>query len=197
MIVETLVTTCNGDGSVNIAPMGAVVNDGWQRFELRPFIDTTTYQNLTRTGFGVLHLTDNPIWFASAVVGRWAKMPELTVAERVPGWRLAEAQQAFEFELAHTLSEPPRSSLQCRTLGSSPLQSWTGLCRATGAVIECAIAATRLQFLPAAEVQGIFARGAQIISKTGGPREQQAFQLLLEFTSERGMPLQEVCSLST
>ncbi len=190
MIIETLVTSLNSDGTANIAPMGPVVEQGWERFELRPFMETTTYANLVRTKQGVLHLSDNPLWFASAVVDCWPERPEMVSAETVSGWRLADAQQAFEFEVTHILTEPPRATLQCRTLRRSPMLPWSGLCRATHAILECAIAATRIQFLPAAEIQAVFTRGQVLVAKTGGPREQQAWSLLVAHLEKQGFTLE-------
>lgn len=190
MIIETLVTSVNDDGTANIAPMGPVVEQGWDRFELRPFVETTTYVNLVRTRQGVLHLSDNPLWFASAVVNDWPEQPILLAAEAVAGWRLADAQQAFEFEVTHSITEPPRATLQCRTLLRTPIQPWSGLCRATHAILECAIVATRVQFLPAAEIQAVFSRSQSLVAKTGGPREHQAWSLLVAHLEKQGFTLE-------
>ena len=50
MILEGIVTTINADGTVNISPMGPIVDAALTRLELRPFQTSTTFQNLRRTG---------------------------------------------------------------------------------------------------------------------------------------------------
>ena len=59
MILECIVTTLGPDGTLNIAPMGPIVEPGsLDRFVLRPYTSSTTYRNLKALGEGVLHITD-------------------------------------------------------------------------------------------------------------------------------------------
>ena len=48
MILEGIVTTLNEDDSVNISPMGPLVDETFSRFLLRPYQTSTTYKNLKR-----------------------------------------------------------------------------------------------------------------------------------------------------
>ena len=68
MILEGIVTTISADGTVNISPMGPRVNEPLTRLILRPYQTSTTYQNLKRTGQGVLHVTDDVELLAQAAV---------------------------------------------------------------------------------------------------------------------------------
>jgi hypothetical protein len=70
MILEGIVTTLNGDRSVNVAPMGPIVDETMQTLLLRPFQTSTTYRNLKRTGCGVLHVTDDVLLLAQAAINR-------------------------------------------------------------------------------------------------------------------------------
>jgi hypothetical protein len=189
MIVETLVTTINDDETTNIAPMGPVFPGSWERFELRPFMETRTFANLNRMRQGVLHLSDNSLWFANAVVNEWDVWPEMAPAESVRGWRLLAAQQAIEFEVIHIATSPPRANLQCRLIQSATLNPWRGHCRATFAIVECAIVATRLQFLPAEEVFEAYSRGCKLVQKTGGVLEHRALAKLVGFVERAGVDL--------
>ena len=74
-ILEGIVTTLNVDGSVNISPMGPIVDDALDRLWLRPFKTSTTYQNLKRTGRGVFHVTDDVELLAQAAVGQPSSLP--------------------------------------------------------------------------------------------------------------------------
>ena len=50
MIIETIVTTVDPKGSINFAPMG--VEWGDETIVLKPFLETTTFRNLSATGVG-------------------------------------------------------------------------------------------------------------------------------------------------
>jgi len=63
-ILEGIVTTYNENGTVNISPMGPIVDEPITKFVFRPYRTSTTYQNLKRTGKGVFHVTDDVELFA-------------------------------------------------------------------------------------------------------------------------------------
>ncbi|MBI3465169.1 MAG: DUF447 family protein, partial [Planctomycetes bacterium] len=76
LILEGIVTSQNGAGLVNIAPMGPRVEDPLQRFVLRPYQSSTTYRNLKQHGEGVLHVTDDVWLLARAAIGSVEPVPE-------------------------------------------------------------------------------------------------------------------------
>ncbi len=80
LLLEGVVTTLNGDDSPHIAPMGPIVDERFTRLLLRPFRTSVTYQNLKRTGQGVLHVTDDVELIARAAVGRLEVLPRLIPA---------------------------------------------------------------------------------------------------------------------
>ena len=53
-----------------------------------------------------------------------------------------------------------------------------GFNRAMYAVVEAAILATRLAFLPRTEIEADFRKLGVLVEKTGGPREHEAFAFL-------------------
>ena len=77
ILLEGIVTTLNEDGAPHIAPMGPIVDTDFTRLLLRPFRTSTTYQNLKRTGEGVLHVTDDVELFARAAVGQLETTPTI------------------------------------------------------------------------------------------------------------------------
>ncbi|HEV8456179.1 MAG TPA: DUF447 domain-containing protein, partial [Gemmatimonadales bacterium] len=62
MIIESIVTTVDVSGSINFAPMG--VEWGDETIVLKPFLETTTFRNLSATGVAVVNLTDDAMLFA-------------------------------------------------------------------------------------------------------------------------------------
>jgi hypothetical protein len=63
------------------------------------------------------------------------------------------------------------------------LREFIGFNRASHAVLEAAIYATRMHLLPRAFIDSEFARLQVIVDKTAGPREAEAMALLTEFVA--------------
>src|SRR5271165_1631822 len=99
MILEGIVTTVAGDGVVNIAPMGPLVDAGMQRLVLRPFRTAQTYRNLREHGEGVLHVTDDVFLLARAALGALDPLPPLVPAQKIKGFALADACRTYEFRI--------------------------------------------------------------------------------------------------
>src|SRR5205085_3279258 len=99
MILEGIVTTVSPAGDVNIAPMGPRVEPGMERFLLRPFPTSQTYQNLRAHPEGVLHVTDDVWLLARAAVGPVEPPPALAPSEQVRGYVLQDACRFYEFRV--------------------------------------------------------------------------------------------------
>ncbi|HEX5442349.1 MAG TPA: DUF447 domain-containing protein [Pirellulales bacterium] len=178
MILEGMVTTLNDDGSVNVAPMGPQVEAGMRSFVLRPYQTSTTYQNLKRTGQGVLHVTDDVELLARAAIGALAPPPEFAPADGVEGFRLADCCRWYSFRVRTLDGSQPRTTITAEVVAEGRVRDFFGFNRAKHAVIEAAILATRIGLLPAAEIRSEFERLKILVEKTGGESERRAFQLL-------------------
>ena len=178
MILEGVVTTQALDGTLNVAPMGPEVEPGSARFVLRPYQTSTTFRNLRDTGVGVLHITDDVGLIARAAI-RAALDLETRPARAIAGRILATTGRYQEFRVVDLDAGAGRSTITAEVVasGSQPLELF-GLNRAKHAVVEAAILATRLDFLPIEEILDDFDRLAVLVRKTGGPDEHQAFDLL-------------------
>ena len=142
MILESIVTTQNEDGTFNVAPMGPHINEDFAEFELKPFKTSTTYNNLKRHPFGVLHVTDNVAWFARAAIGK-LDIAELktSAAEKVEGIVLPDANRWLEFQVVFVDDNRDRSVMKCQVLLSRLGEPFWGFNRAKHAILECAILA--------------------------------------------------------
>lgn len=190
MILESIVTTLNDDSTVNISPMGPRVldledNGSFRTFELRPFDTSRTFANLKRSKVGVLHVDDNVALFATAAIAKIknADLPPLEPAEKVAGMIIKTACRAYEFKVNFVDETGPRMSLNCEVVAMHKQREFFGFNRAKHAVLEAAILATRLDFLPQAEVTEQFRRLKIIVEKTAGPKESNAFEHLHEFVN--------------
>ncbi len=179
MIIESIVTTTNEDGSLNVAPMGPHVESDFARFELRPYDTSTTYANLRRSRCGVLHVTDDALLIAQAAIGKvdvdsLATLP----AESIQGSIIVDSVSWHEFQVDFLDESSSRAVCKCHSVRAGVGRSWLGFNRAKHAVLEAAILATRVSFLPVEEINGQLERLAIIVTKTGSPREHEAFELL-------------------
>lgn len=178
MILEGIVTTVAPAGAVNIAPMGPDVDAALERFLLRPFPTSQTYQNLMAHGEGVLHVTDDVLLLARAALGPMEPPPALRPATHVQGFVLQDACRYYEFRVRSVDTREARVRIDCEVVAHGRLRDFFGFNRAKHAVVEAAILATRTAILPLAEIESDFKKLAVIVAKTGGPQEHEAFQLL-------------------
>ena len=179
MILEAVVTTVSLDGVLNVAPMGPKLGPDPRRFLLRPFRSSTTYRNLKATGEGVLHVTDDVLLIARAAIGILPEPPS-RAASVVLGRILDAPGRYHEFRVVTLDDRDERTSITIESVAEGRQGDLFGLNRAKNAVVEAAILATRLSFLPIGEVLAEFERLAVFVAKTGGPDERLAFGILLD-----------------
>ncbi|MBP2647473.1 MAG: hypothetical protein H6Q77_1097 [Gemmatimonadetes bacterium] len=181
MIVEGIITSRDAGGHVNFAPMG--VEWGEERLVLKPFLETTTFRNLTANRTAVFNLVDDVLLFAQAAIGS----PQFPwhPAERVAGAVLEAACSWRELEVEAIDATPPRSRIDARIVHRGRGREFIGFNRARHAVLEAAILATRVHMLPAAQIREELGRLEILVEKTAGPREREAWALLTDYVAAR------------
>ncbi len=184
MILEGIVTTLNGHGCINVAPMGPRVDAEMRTLLLRPFQSSTTYRNLKRSKCGVMHVTDDVLLLAKAAIGQLNEVPPTTPATRVDGVVLNSACRWYEFEVTSLDDSADRTSIECRVVHTGWLRDFFGFNRAKHAVLEAAILATRVHLLPDDVIRAEFERLRVPLEKTAGPSEREAFALLSEYVTD-------------
>jgi hypothetical protein len=170
MIVETVTTTRNPDGTVNCAAMG--VEWGEQEIVIKPFTRTRTLRNLRATGTAVVNLTDDILLFAQAALGD--PHPPTRAAEAIGGAVLADACSWREVEVEAIEHDGPRARVLTRVVGRGRGREFIGFNRACHAVLEASILASRARLLPADEIRAELARLSVLVDKTAGAREREA-----------------------
>jgi hypothetical protein len=179
--LEGIVTTHHADGRVNVSPMGPVVDEAMNSLLLRPYQTSTTYQNLKRSGEGVLHVTDDVELLARAAVSQLEQEPALRPADVVAGSVLADACRWYEFRVSSIDASEPRTEIVAEVVARGRTRDFFGFNRAMHAVVEAAIVATRVEFLPPEEIRSDMDRLAVLVEKTGGPAERRAFSFLAAY----------------
>jgi uncharacterized protein len=177
VIVETIVTSMDPQGAVNFAPMG--VEWGDEVIVLKPFLETSTFRNVSATGAAVVNLTDDAMLFARGAISS-PQFPSVP-ASVVKGVVLEAACSWRELEVMTIDATPPRSRIEARVVYRGVKREFIGFNRARHAVLEAAILATRTHLLPAEQIREEFARLQILVDKTAGPREREAMELLTRY----------------
>jgi hypothetical protein len=184
MIIETIITTMDRDGKVNIAPMG--VEWGDDAIVIKPYFETTTFQNIRETGAAVVNLTDDVYLFAEAAISD-PQYPT-TPAVAIRGVVLEAACSWRELAVETLDASLPRCRITTRIAHHGRRREFLGFNRARHAVLEAAILCTRLHLIPKAEIESEIGRLQIIVDKTAGPREFQAMTLLTSYLRSWSAP---------
>ena len=181
MILETIVTTRDTGGAINFAPMG--VEWGDEIIVLKPFLETSTFRNVSASRQAVVNLTDDVMLFAQGAISSpqfpWepASVVQGAVLQAACSWR--------EIEVLTIDATPPRSRIEARVVHRGVSREFLGFNRARHAVLEAAILATRTHLIPADQIRDEFARLQVIVEKTAGPREHEAMALLTGYVQSK------------
>ena len=175
MIVETVTTTINPDGTVNCAAMG--VEWGDDALVIKPYRATRTLRNLEARGAAVVNLTDDILLFTQAALED--PHPPTRPAANVAGAVLAEACSWREVEVAEIDASGSRARVTARVVGRGTGREFIGFSRACHAVLEASILASRARRIPPEELRAELARLAVVLDKTAGPRERAAMDCVL------------------
>lgn len=181
MIIETIFSTLDSAGRPNFAPMG--VSLGEEEIIVRPFRNTQTCRNLLATGYGVVNLTDDILAFTQSALYDIV-LPHFT-AHVVPGVVFQGTCSWRELEIIAESGSLERSEVHCREIYRGRQSDFLGFCRASNAVLEATILATRLHLYTHEKVLTDLERYEQIVKKTGDEREQSAFRQVCDYIGKR------------
>ena len=170
MIVETVTTTINPDGTVNCAAMG--VEWGDDAIAILPYRSTRTLRNLQDRGAAVVNLTDDILLFTRAALED--PHPPTRPAAVVEGAVLADASSWREVTVDSIDVAGPRARVATRVVGRGTGREFVGFSRASHAVLEASILASRARMLPAEDIRAELRRLQVLVDKTAGPREREA-----------------------
>ncbi|MGY8769595.1 MAG: DUF447 domain-containing protein, partial [Pirellulales bacterium] len=172
------------DGSVNVAPMGPIVDTQLHHFHLRPFKTSQTYKNIARGSSLVFHVTDQVETLAKAAIGKLDTTPELLDSPEISGHILADCCRWYLLEIEEFTENDQKASIYANVQQSGRIRDFIGFNRAKHAVIEAAILATRIHLLPAADIRQSFSQLRPLIEKTGDDAEHRAFEMLQRYIEE-------------
>src|SRR4029078_933402 len=185
MIRECIVTTLSAEGKAHIAPLGLIAEqagDGPERWIIAPFKPSTTLDNLRVNPHAVANFTDDVLIFAGCLTGKrdWPTRE----ASRVPGRILDGALAHAELTVERVEEDEQRPRFHCRVVYEASHAPFQGFNRAQNAVIEAAILTSRLSMLPRDKIERELGYLQIAVEKTAGPREHEAWRLLVEKIEE-------------
>jgi hypothetical protein len=175
-IVETIVTTTNAKGEAHIAPLGLIAEG--EHWVIAPFRPSRTLDNLREVPFAVASHTDDVRVFAGCLTGR--KDWPTRAADNVDGVVLEGAVAHWELAVDAVTEDEQRPRFACRIVHTGNHRAWEGFNRAQAAVLECAVLVSRLKMLPPEKIEAELKYLEIAISKTAGPREQEAWGWLMQ-----------------
>jgi uncharacterized protein len=181
LIYETVVTSCDAQGRVHVAPMGVRYPDPTQVL-LMPFKPSTTLDNITRSGSAVLNWVTDVRVFAGCVTGRrdWPTVAVEPIRAGASAMRLVCADGHAALELERSVDDAQRPVLHMRRGPARVHTPFVGFNRAQAAVVEAAVLVSRLSMLPDDKIDREFEYLRIAIDKTAGPVEQEAWQWVCE-----------------
>ncbi|HSB59507.1 MAG TPA: DUF447 domain-containing protein, partial [Methyloceanibacter sp.] len=132
--------------------------------------------------YAVANFTDDVLVFASCLTDKraWPTQP----AELVPGAVLQGTLAHAELRVHEIEEDEQRPRFHCKVVFEAAHAPFRGFNRAQGAVIEAAILASRLHMLPREKIERELGYLQIAVEKTAGPREHEAWRLLVEKIEE-------------
>jgi len=182
LVLEAIITTELPDGAMHVAPMGPVVDESLQEWVLKPFQSSTTFQNMRRTNRCVVHVVDDAMLIANAVLGIANNYAASRIGDH--GYVLSAACHWYALKVADWNTDQSRAIAQCTVIETGVLKPFFGWNRAKHAVVEMAILASRVHILDRATLNAEVERCRVLVEKTAGRHESNAFQLLEKFIQQ-------------
>lgn len=154
---------------------------GEKELVIKPFRGTRTLRNLRARSEAVVHVTDDILLFTEAALDdpRPPIGPAAVVRGAVIGdacsWREVRVLAIDEIDEGR-----PRARVLTQVVHRGRGREFLGFNRASAAVLEASILASRIRILPAAEIAADLDRLQAAVDKTAGPREHAAMEFVRE-----------------
>lgn len=182
MIIETIFSTLDETGRPNFAPMG--VEWGKECVLVRPFRSSITFRNLASGGYGVANLSDDVLAFVRCAL--YDEILPSFPATTIQGEVFQDACSWIELAVDSMGGSEERAEFRCRILHRGRMKDFLGFCRASNAVIEAAILASRISINSKKDILCSLNNYMKIVDKTGSDKDKQAFRLVQDYVDRRG-----------
>jgi len=177
LIIEGLITTVDEQGCPHVSPLGPVVDEHLNKWTLRPFKSSNTFQNLRNYSHCCFHVTDDVLTVVSLVL---KKRPQIQLSPKNGVWIIESACQWFHLKVKDWDLSNPRTEATADVVDSEVLRPFWGWNRAKHAILEAAILMTRTHLLTHEYIEEQFAQFQIAVEKTAGENEHVAWNMILE-----------------
>jgi hypothetical protein len=193
MLYETIVTTCNQDGTPNAAPLGVICKDQ-DRIVLRLYEGSRTVRNIQREKAFYVNLTRNPILFVQATV---ENPPFKEFKDENQGFSLKKADASFLAEVIQERQVEREDSFkksiliivqaQAREIMFKNYRDIEPVNRALCGIIEALVNLSRMELASPAKNKEYLKRMKEIsrlVNRVGGTEHQKAMKLVNEVVKD-------------
>jgi hypothetical protein len=193
MLYETIVTTCNQDGTPNAAPMGVICKDQ-DRIVLRLYEGSRTVRNIQREKAFYVNLTRNPILFVQATV---ENPPFKEFKDENQGFSLKKADASFLAEVIQERQVEREDSFkksiliivqaQASEIMFKNYRDIEPVNRALCGIIEALVNLSRMELASPAKNKEYLKRMKEIsrlVNRVGGTEHQKAMKLVNEVVKD-------------
>ena len=196
MIIETILSSIGVEGQMNFAPVGVHVPDDGMRLkdireiEIFLYSGSHTFNNLKITPQGVINFTDDVLLFVETALfsNPLPFTPSLTVLPP----RLATAKTIWEFSVTNFDDSRDPARVNGKILHIEERDGFSGFCRAHAVILEATILATRIEWIHPNKIIDSWPAWQEVVAKTGGTKEQEAFRKVAVFLKERKIPIPDM-----
>ncbi|MGB9659269.1 MAG: DUF447 domain-containing protein [Nitrososphaerales archaeon] len=149
-IFEAIISTYGIKNLPNAAPMG-VMTDDMHRLIIKPYTTSQTYRNILLQKCAVVNITSDPVIFYKTAFKDANHSSEVPLdwfekANRVNAPKLKNADACIEVEATKIENKRDRAKVFCEVVNIVPAKIFPkAYCRATFALIESIIHATRIK----------------------------------------------------
>lgn len=182
LIIEGLLTTTDSNGRPHVAPMGPVVNEELTHWTLRPFASSTTFQLLRAHPICVFHVVDDVLPVVQAALGFPVDLAYQAGPQQT--WQIKSACHWYQLEVLEWNLADQRTEATAKVVNHEVQRAFWGWNRAKHAVLEATILATRLHLVERTRIAEDLAKLKTTIDKTAGAREQEAWQLVMNYVEQ-------------
>ncbi|MEM6688843.1 MAG: DUF447 domain-containing protein [Planctomycetota bacterium] len=175
MILESIVTTRDESGAINLTPMGPEVDRELKRFTLKPFADSKTCANLSAHPIAVVHVCEDVSLFARSALNDLSEdeVASLCVEAEHGSARLRRCHRYFVLAVDRVFEDELRPRFVMQVLCSGEVDPCFGFNRARFAVLEATILMTRRHLISRDDIVAEFDRLQVLIDKTGSDIEHE------------------------
>ena len=177
MIIETIISSLDNKGKLNIAPFG--IKKTSNHIYLSPYRPSITLNNLISNKCAVVNYIDDALVFVNCIVGKKRFIKKK--CKKIECFYISNALSYDEVKVVKYYDDEKRPTFKCKILYSENCKPFGGMNRSKAAIIEACILATRTKLLKKEKIIKELKYLSISVKKTSGKRESIAWEKITEY----------------